>query len=98
MNQSPEDRDADTLGLLLGEPVRVSVVFGRARLPLQKVVKLATGSILELEGSLKQAVEVIVNDRIIASGEVVVVDGNYGVRIHAVASRQERFDTASGSR
>ena len=98
MNQSSEERDADTLGLLLDEPVRVCVVFGRARLPLQKVVKLATGSILELDGSLKQAVEVIVNDRIIASGEVVVVDGNYGVRIQAVASRQERFDTAARSR
>ena len=91
----PEVDSSDTLGVLLEEPVRVSVVFGRTSLPLQKIVKLTPGSVLELGGSLRQPVDVVVNNRVIASGEVVVVEGNYGVRIHTVVSRQERYDIAS---
>lgn len=91
----PDAESSDTLAVLLEEPVRVSVVFGRTSLPLQKIVKLAAGSVVELGGSVRQPVDVVVNNRVIASGEVVVVEGNYGVRIHTVVSRQERYDIAS---
>ena len=91
----PKVDSSNTLAVLLDESVRISVVFGRTSLPLQKIVKLSTGSVLELGASLKQPVEVVVNNRVIASGEVVVVEGNYGVRIHTVVSRRERFDIAS---
>jgi flagellar motor switch protein FliN/FliY len=85
---------SNTLAVLLDEAVRLSVVFGRTSLPLEKIVKLTEGSVLELGGSLRQPVEVVVNNRVIASGEVVVVDGNYGVRIHTVVSRQERLNAS----
>jgi flagellar motor switch protein FliN/FliY len=88
---------SNTLAVLLDESVRVSVVFGHTSLPLQKIVKLTTGSVLELGGSLRQPVEIVVNNRVIASGEVVVVEGNYGVRILTVVSREERLDIASNS-
>ena len=92
--ERPETDSSNTLAVLLGESVRLSVVFGRTSLPLDKIVKLTEGSVLELRGSLRQPVEIVVNNRVIASGEVVVVEGNYGVRIHTVVSRQERLDAS----
>jgi flagellar motor switch protein FliN/FliY len=94
LTEKPETDSSSTLAVLLDESVRISVVFGRTSLPLHKIVKLTKGSILELGGSLRQPVEVVVNNRVIASGEVVVVEGNYGVRIHSVVSRQERLEAS----
>jgi flagellar motor switch protein FliN/FliY len=82
-----------TLDLLLDVELPVSVSFGRAQLPLKDVVKLTTGSIVELNRTIMEPVEVIVNNCVIARGEVVVVDGNFGVRIQQVISRQERLCT-----
>ena len=58
-------------------------------------MKLTTGCIIELERNVGQPVDIIVNDRVIARGEVVVVDGNFGVRIQEVASRQDRIRTVA---
>jgi flagellar motor switch protein FliN/FliY len=69
----------------------LSVSFGRAQMPLKDVLKLTTGSILELDRTISEPVEVIVNNCAIARGEVVVVEGNFGVRIQQVISRQERL-------
>lgn len=80
-----------TLDLLLEVELPVSVSFGRAQLPLKDVLKLTTGSIVEMNRSVSEPVEVIVNNCVIARGEVVVVEGNYGVRIQQIISRQERL-------
>jgi flagellar motor switch protein FliN/FliY len=80
-----------TLDLLLEVELPVSVSFGRAQLPLKDVLKLTTGSIVELNRSVTEPVEVIVNNCVIARGEVVVIEGNYGVRIQQIISRQERL-------
>ena len=81
------------LDLLLDVELPVSVSFGRAELPIKDVIKLSTGSIIELNRSITEPVEVIVNNVVIARGEVVVVEGNFGVRIKQVVSRQERLRT-----
>lgn len=82
-----------TFELLLDVELPISVSFGRAQVPLKDVLKLTTGSIVELNRSILEPVEVIVNNCVIARGEVVVVEGNFGVRIHQVISRQERLRT-----
>jgi flagellar motor switch protein FliN/FliY len=82
-----------TFELLLDVELPVSVSFGRAQVPLKEVLKLTTGSIVELNRSILEPVEVIVNNCVIARGEVVVVEGNFGVRVHQVVSRQERLRT-----
>ena len=87
---SPTDRRIDLL-LDVEMPVRVS--FGKAQLLLRDVIKLTTGSIVELNRSVTEPVEVLVNNCVIARGEGVVVDGNYGVRIHHIVSRQERLQS-----
>ena len=82
-----------SIDLLLDVELPVIVSFGRAQLMLKDVIKLTTGSIVELNRALSEPVEVIVNNCVIARGEVVVVEGNYGIRIKQVISRQERLRT-----
>ena len=94
-----DDADEETvrrsrkMELLLDVELPVSVSFGRAQLLLKDVIKLTTGSIIELNRSISEPVDVIVNNCVIARGEVVVVEGNFGVRVHEVVSRQERLRT-----
>jgi flagellar motor switch protein FliN/FliY len=86
-------RKSKTIDLLLEVELPVGVSFGRAQMRLKDVVQLTSGSIVELNRSIAEPVEVIVNNCVIARGEVVVVDGNYGVRIKEIVSRQERLRT-----
>lgn len=82
-----------TLDLLLDVELPVSISFGRAQVPLKDVIRLTSGSIVELNRTVSEPVEVIVNNCVIARGEVVVVEGNYGIRIQEIVSRQERLRT-----
>ena len=79
------------MDLLLDVELPVSVSFGRTELAIKEVLKLTTGSIVELNRSLNEPVEVVVNNCVVARGEVVVIEGNYGVRIQHIVSRQERL-------
>ncbi len=87
----PENPRPNRLELLLDVEMPVSVSFGQSELALKDVIKLTTGSIIELNRTVSEPVEVIVNNCVIARGEVVVVEGNFGVRIQQVISRQERL-------
>ncbi len=80
-----------TMGLLLDVDLPVSISFGKTQLPLREVIKLTTGSIVELNRGVGDPVEVLVNQSLVARGEVVVVEGNYGVRILEIASRLDRM-------
>jgi flagellar motor switch protein FliN/FliY len=82
---------AKTMDVLLDVELPVSVSFGRTQLPIKEVLKLTTGSIVELNRSLNEPVDVVVNNCVVARGEVVVIEGNYGVRIHQIVSRQDRL-------
>jgi len=89
----PATETSRTLGLLLEVELPVSVSFGRTQLELKDVLKLNSGSIVELNRSITEPVELIVNNCVIARGEVVVVEGNYGVRIKHIISKEERLRT-----
>ncbi len=82
-----------TFDLLMEVELPVSVSFGHVQLPLKDVLKLNAGSIVELNRMVDEPVDVIVNNCVVARGEVVVVEGNYGVRIHQIMSRQQRLET-----
>lgn len=75
--------------LWAGAPVLLSVVVGRARVGLDRVLNLTTGAFLELDSQPAQPVELVINDRILAFGQVVVVEGNYGVRIQSISPDRE---------
>jgi flagellar motor switch protein FliN/FliY len=80
-----------TMELLLNVELPVSISFGKTQLPMKDVLKLTTGSIVELNRGVNESVEVMVNHCLIARGEVVVVEGNYGVRIQQIVSGAERM-------
>lgn len=95
--QALSPRASSTLNLLMDVELPVSVSFGRTRVRVQEILKLITGSIIELDRSISEPVEVIVNNCVVARGEVVVVDGNYGVRINEVMSKRERLQESRRS-
>jgi len=74
--------------LLMGVKLPVRVLLGRTQLPLRDIAQLGNGAVVELDCSPDDPVEIVVNDRVIAHGEVVVVAGNYGVRITKIASER----------
>jgi flagellar motor switch protein FliN/FliY len=80
-----------TMDLLLDVELPVSVSFGKTEIAMKDVLKLTTGSIVELNRGVNEPVEVMVNHCLIARGEVVVVEGNYGVRIQQIVSRTDRL-------
>jgi len=73
----------DEVGLasLLDVPVRVTVEVGRARMRLADLVRLAPGSLLELDRDAHEPADILVNGKIVARGEIVTIDQCYGVRI-----------------
>jgi flagellar motor switch protein FliN len=97
----PTAQDVEVLGdvprrnleLLLDLEMDVAVSFGQTEMLLKDVLQLSVGSIVELKCQASDPVEVLVNGTVIAHGEVVVVDSNYGVRITDVSSRRERIQS-----
>lgn len=83
-----------TMEVLLDVQLPVSISFGSAQMPLRDVLKLSAGSVVELDRQPEEPVDIVVNDYVIARGEVVVVDGNYAVRIQEIVSRQQRVDAS----
>ena len=81
---------AASMELLLDVELPLSVSFGRTFLPVRDILRLSTGSVVELNRHVNDYVDVIVNNCVIARGEVVVIEGNYGIRVHEIVSRRER--------
>ncbi|MCU1237490.1 MAG: flagellar motor switch protein FliN [Candidatus Solibacter sp.] len=88
---APQSEVPPTMELLLDVELPVSISFGKTEILMKDVLKLTTGSIVELNRGVNEPVEVLVNHCLIARGEVVVVDGNYGVRIQQIVNRQDRL-------
>jgi flagellar motor switch protein FliN len=82
------------IDLLLGVNLQVAVEIGRTTLPIRDVLALTPGSIIELDKLAGEKVDILINGRPIAQGEVVVVDENFGVRITDVVARQARIAPA----
>jgi flagellar motor switch protein FliN/FliY len=82
---------AAKMDLLLDVELDVTLRFGGRQMLLHDVCELAPGSVLELDRHIDDPVELMVGNKIIAWGEVVVVDGNYGVRVNRLVHRRERM-------
>lgn len=81
----------DNIDLILDVPLNISVVLGRTKKSIKDVLELGTGSLIELDKLAEEPVEILVNGKRIAFGEVVVVDENFGVRITSIVSNDERI-------
>jgi flagellar motor switch protein FliN/FliY len=77
--------------LLLGVNLDVTLRFGQRVLPLRDILELYAGAVVELNREIQEPAELLLGDRVIARGQVVVVDGNYGLRITEVADAQQRL-------
>lgn len=70
--------------------MNVTVRFGKTQMPLRDVVRFGVGSMIELNRTVDEPVELLVNNSPFAHGEVVVIDGYYGVRITDIGTEEER--------
>jgi flagellar motor switch protein FliN/FliY len=73
------ERTAGDLEAVFDVPVRISVVLGRARIPVSSLLKMDVGSVVELDRQVGEAVEIYVNERLVARGEIVLVENQLGV-------------------
>ena len=80
-----------SIELLYDVPLEITAVLGRTRRQVGQVLTLAPGSVIELDKLAGEPVEVLVNGKLIARGEVVVIDEHFGVRITDIVSRAERL-------
>jgi len=88
---SMSEREKRNLDLILDVPLNVSVVLGKTKKPISEVLNMTPGTIVELESLANEPVDIYVNGTLIAQGEVVVVNENFGVQIKNIISPEERI-------
>lgn len=86
----PEPRSID---LLLDVELPVTVELGHSQMAIKSILELGIGSVVRLEKAAGDPVDVLVNGKLVARGEVVVVDENFGVRILGLVNPDERLGT-----
>jgi len=91
-NASLKQAEARNLNMLLDIPLQVTVELGRTKRSVKEILELASGSIIELDKLAGEPVDILVNSRLIAKGEVVVIDENFGVRITDILSKADRLN------
>ena len=91
LDQSASASAPKNIDLILDVPLDISVVLGRSRMNIKDILALGTGSLIELDKLAEEPVEILVNGKQIAYGEVVVVDENFGVRITSIVSNADRI-------
>jgi len=86
-----EPRMNHKLDLLLDVPLQIAVELGRTRMTIQDLLGLGPGAVIELDKVAGEPLDILVNDRLVARGEAVVVGDKFGVRITDIASPAERL-------
>jgi flagellar motor switch protein FliN/FliY len=89
---SAVDDKIKKLDLILDIPLRVSVELGRTRMLVNDLLQLGQGSVIELNKLAGEPLEVLVNDKLVARGEVVVVNEKFGIRLTDIISPIERIE------
>lgn len=82
----------DNLDLILDIPLRVTVELGRSRMVVSELLNLGQGSVIELNKLAGEPMEILVNDKLVARGEAVVVNEKFGVRLTDIISPKERVE------
>ena len=91
--QGPQNQN---LNILLDVKLQLSVELGKAELPIKKVLELTKGSIVSLNKAAGEPVELYANGKLIAYGEVVVIEDNFGLRITHITDPVKRLNTING--
>jgi flagellar motor switch protein FliN/FliY len=91
MDSNENNDQTRRLDLLLDVPLDIAVELGRARMSIQDLLALGPGSVIELDKIAGEALDILVNDRLVARGEAVVVNDKFGIRITDIVSQSERI-------
>ena len=91
-NQSNNNANQPNFNLLLGVPLEVTVEIGRTKKQVKEILEIRQGSIIELDKQASDPVDIMVNGQLIAKGDVVVIDDNFGVRITEILSNDVTVD------
>jgi flagellar motor switch protein FliN len=86
-----QEHETKNLDMLLDIPLQVTVELGRTKRSVKEILELSSGSIIELDKLAGEPVDILVNNRLIAQGEVVVIDENFGVRVTDIISQSDRI-------
>jgi flagellar motor switch protein FliN/FliY len=89
----PPDSLSPGIRLLMDVELEVSLRFGCKELPLSEILDLGPGDVVQLDRNVADPVDLIVGDKIVACGEVVLVNGNFGLRVTEVASPRKRLES-----
>jgi len=89
--ETAEQTTARNFDLLLDIPLEVTVELGRTRLELRELLALTSGSVVELGKAAGEPLDVLVNGKLVARGECVMVNDKFGVRLTDIVSRSERL-------
>ena len=84
-----EDKTAADLAPVFDVPVNISAVLGKAHLSVAQLLKLNAGSVLELDRKVGEAIDIYVNNRLVARGEVVIIDERLGVTMTEIIKEDE---------
>ena len=87
--------ETKNLDLILDIPLTVTVELGRSKMLINDLLQLGQGSVIELTKLVGEPLEVLVNDKLVARGEVVVVNDKFGVRLTDIVSPMERVQSLS---
>ncbi|QNF29538.1 flagellar motor switch phosphatase FliY [Metabacillus elymi] len=87
-----QQQEIQNLDMLLDIPLQVTVELGRTKRSVKEILELSSGSIIELDKLAGEPVDILVNSKIVAKGEVVVIDENFGVRVTDIISQTERLN------
>ncbi len=85
------EKPVGNINMLMDVPMEVSVELGRTNLQVKEILNLGAGSIIELDRLAGEPVDLLINGRLVARGEVVVIDENFGVRVTSIVSPMERI-------
>ena len=86
------DERNSNLSLIMDIPLKVTVELGRTRMVVSELLNLGQGSVIELNKLAGEPMEVLVNDKLVARGEAVVVNEKFGVRLTDIISPRERVE------
>ena len=90
LSSEPVQVNEANIGLILDVPLDVTVELGRTKKSIKDILDLTNGSIVELDKLAGEPVDIHINGKLLAKGEVVVIDENFGVRITDIVSKEER--------
>lgn len=79
----------DKISRILDIPIEITAVLGRAKMPLNEILELGKGSLIELDTLKNQEVEILVNGKKIAYGQVVIAQQNFGIKITSILESEE---------